>query len=200
MVITNTQNTAFFEADDQMGIPHRTVLKLADEGINAISDLSEFTPEALKQIAENLRRPTGREPDPAPDAAPGATIPIQRFVLGAKSQMRLRAASHLIRFYETAGCALTAANLQWLPVIKTFTEHWKALEERAAATDPEIPKVSKALPVTKWTEAFDDFLHRVVGSRTIPLAYVIHPDTGVPHHHWKRPYPIQLSMALSKTS
>ena len=96
MVITNAQNTAFFEADDQMGIPHRTVLKLADEGTKGISDLSEFTPEALKQIAENLRRPTGREPGPAPDAAPGATIPIQPFVLGAKSQMRLQAASHLI--------------------------------------------------------------------------------------------------------
>ena len=101
MVITNAQATAFFENDPQMGIPHRTVVKLADEGIDTISDFSEFTSESLKQIAENLRRPTGREPDPTVGAAVGATIPIQPFVFGAKSQMRLKAASHLVRFIET---------------------------------------------------------------------------------------------------
>ena len=180
MVITNAQATAFFENDPQMGIPHRIFVKLADEGINTISDLSEFTSESLKQITENLRRPTGREPDPTVGAAVGATIPIQPFVLGAKSQMRLKAASHLVRFYETVGRPLTAANMQWTPVIKNFAEHWKALEERAAENDPETPKITKALPVTKWTEAFDDFLHRVVGSRTIPLAYIIRADIAVP--------------------
>lgn len=32
----------------------------------------------------------------------------------------------------------------------------------------------------KWTEAFRDFLHRVIGSRHIPLAYVIRPEANVP--------------------
>lgn len=179
MVITNAQATAFFEDVLQMGIPRRTVVKLVDEGITTISDLSEFTSESLKEISENLRRPTGRDPDPTPNAPAGATVAVQPFVLGAKSQMRLRAASQLVQFYETVGRPLTAANMQWVPIIKNFSEHWKALEDRATDTDPETPKISKALPVTKWTEAFSDFLNRVVGSRTIPLAYVIRTDIAV---------------------
>ena len=98
MVITNAQATAFFETAPQMGIRHRTVVKLTEEGIVTISNLSEFTTECLKQISENLRRPTGQEPDPTPGAAAGATISVQPFVLGAKRQMRLRAASQLVRF------------------------------------------------------------------------------------------------------
>ena len=39
-----------------------------------------------------------------------------------------------------------------------------------------MPKISKALPVMKWSEAFTDFLHRVVGIRMIPLAYVVRED------------------------
>ena len=36
-----------------------------------------------------------------------------------------------------------------------------------------MPKASKALPVIKWSGEFTDFLHRVVGIRMIPLAYVV---------------------------
>jgi len=34
--------------------------------------------------------------------------------------------------------------------------------------------------VIKWTEAFADFLNRVIGTRTIPLSYVIRDDEAVP--------------------
>jgi hypothetical protein len=33
--------------------------------------------------------------------------------------------------------------------------------------------MTKALPIVKWTEAFKDHLHRVIGVRTVPLACVI---------------------------
>jgi hypothetical protein len=43
-----------------------------------------------------------------------------------------------------------------------------------------VPKITKALPVIKWTEAFDDFLSRKIGARTIPLAYVTREKEDVP--------------------
>ena len=38
----------------------------------------------------------------------------------------------------------------------------------------------RSLPIIKWTKAFQDFLHRVIGLRTIPLAYVIRTTVDVP--------------------
>jgi hypothetical protein len=46
---------------------------------------------------------------------------------------------------------------------------------------PKTPKISRGLPVVKWTEAFNDFLNRVIGSRYIPLAYVVLSDPIVPN-------------------
>ena len=56
-------------------------------------------------------------------------------------------------------------------MIKKFAEQWKAVKD---------PKISKALPIIKWSEAFADHLNRVIGVRTIPLAYVIRKVVAVP--------------------
>ena len=179
MVITNAQTTAFFEDAGQMAIPHATVLELRNEGILTVNDLADFDKESLKQIADNLRRPGRRIPDPTPGAAPGATIPKPPFVFGSKSQTRLGVACKLIKFYDMIGRPLTAANVQWNPIMSKFKEIWEAIEHRKKADDPETPKISKALPIIKWSEAFRDHLHRCVGERHIPLAYVIRKDTTV---------------------
>ena len=68
MVFTAQQVTAFFEGADQMSIPSATRIQLQTEGINTVDDLAEFLEADLKQIGENLRRPSGRIPDPAPNA------------------------------------------------------------------------------------------------------------------------------------
>ena len=68
---------------------------------------------------------------------------------------------------------LTAANIQWNQIMSNFEIQWKALKERKDEDDPDVPKITKALPIIKWTEAFQDFLNRVIGARMIPLAYVI---------------------------
>jgi hypothetical protein len=53
---------------------------------------------------------------------------------------------------------------------------------RPLTSKPETPKIYNGLPVVKWTaEAFNDFLHRVIGSRYIPLAYVVPPDSIFPN-------------------
>ena len=79
----------------------------------------------------------------------------------------------LIRYYQTVGRDLTAANIQLNQVMSNFEIQWEALKERKDEDDPDAPKITKALPTIKWTEAFQDFLNRVIGARMIPLAYVI---------------------------
>ena len=57
--------------------------------------------------------------------------------------------------------------------MKNFKIQWKALKDRKDDEEPDVPKISKALPVIKWTEAFRDYTWRAIGVRLIPLAYVI---------------------------
>ena len=180
MVLTAGQTAAFFHEEAQMGIPYETIAQMQAEGITNVQDLADFEKESLQQLADNLRKPGGRIPDPNPNAAPGATIPTPAFVFGAKSQKRLSVATDLIKYYDATGRDYTAANLQWTNVMKDFEIQWKALKVKQREDPPETPKISKALPVIKWTEAFRDFLNRVIGVRTIPLCYVIRETIGVP--------------------
>ena len=70
--------------------------------------------------------------------------------------------------------------MAWSTVIKNFEVQWTALKERKKGDEPEIPKITKALPVIKWTQAFADYLDMVIGARTIPLSYVVREDVAVP--------------------
>ena len=180
MVLTAAQTTAFFESPDQMGIPHATMVQMLLEGIQSIADLADFEIDSLQQLADNLRKPGARIRDPDPNAPAGATIPMPAFTYGAKSQKRLTVACDLIRFYQTVGRDLTVANIQCNQVMSNFEIQWKALKDRKDEDDPDVPKTTKALPIIKWTEAFQDFLNRVIGARMIPLAYVIRNDPQVP--------------------
>ena len=61
------------------------------------------------------------------------------------------------------GRDLTAANIQWNQVMSNFEIQWKALIERKDEDDPDVPKITKALPIIKWAEVFQDFLDWVWG-------------------------------------
>ena len=102
------------------------------------------------------------------------------FVFGAKSQKRLGIAYELVRYYNTVGRDLTAANMQWNNRIKNFEIQWKAIKTKRDEDTPEVPKISKSLSIIKWTEAFQDHLHRVIGVRMIPLAYITRKGEDVP--------------------
>ena len=117
MVLTANQVTTFFRDNAQTGIPNATVIQLQAEGITTVSDLVDFNKETLKQVADNLRRPGGRVPDPTVNAAAGATIATPAFVFGAKSQKRLQSACDIVRYYNTVGRPLTASNIAWDNVI-----------------------------------------------------------------------------------
>ena len=128
-----------------------------------------------------MRRPGERIPNPDPNATPGDMIPTPPFSFGAKSQMRLKEATIILRYYETVWRDITAANMRWTTTIKDFVEHWKYLEEHKKEADvPDTPKITKYLAVTKLMEAFTDFLDHVMGMGTVPLSYVIRKDAVVP--------------------
>ena len=154
--------------------------ELGIEGIVAVRDLADFDKDSLQQLADNLRKPGGWVADPNPAAAAGAMIPTPAFAFRAKSQKQLRVACDLVQYYKTVGCDLTAPNMHWSQVGKNFEIQWKALKDRKEEDPPEVPKITKTLPIMKWTEAFQDYLHRVIGVRVILLAYIIHTDSGVP--------------------
>ena len=149
MMLTMSQTTTFFKHAEQLGIPHTTVVQLCAEGIEAVADLADFDKESLQQLADNLRHPGGCVPDPNPGAPAGATILTPPFVFGAKSQKCITVICDLVRFYATVGCDLTVANLQWNTVMMNLEIIWKVLKERKADDSPDVPKISKALPVVK---------------------------------------------------
>jgi hypothetical protein len=55
MPLTAAQTTNFFEQDEQMVIPHDTVIQLQQEGITIVDDLINFDKDTIEQIAANLR-------------------------------------------------------------------------------------------------------------------------------------------------
>jgi hypothetical protein len=195
MVMTNAQTTAFFENAAQMGLDAATRAQLVIEGITEVDDLAEYDKESWLVLAQNLKKPSGRIPNPdhvpaqaganaeaiaAANAIP-TTIPQPPLVLGAKSQKRLLVASEIVRFYLTIGREIQAGAMMWDPVLKNFDLQWKALETRMKSNaDQEVPKISKTLVIIKWTKAMDDFLHRKIGTRTIPRAYVTRATAAAP--------------------
>ena len=131
-------------------------------------------------MADNLRKPRRWVPDPNPAAAAGATIPTPPFGFGAKSQHRLTVACELVWYYNIIGRDLSVGIMRWSNVMKNFEIQWKALKECKQADDPKVPKIIKSLPIMKWTEVFQDYLHQTIGVRTIPLDYVTRETVDIP--------------------
>ena len=178
MVLTAAQTTAFFTDADQMGFPAQTYAHMATEGITTVDDLVDFDSKTLNQLAENLRKPPGRVP--APGGPAGTTIPTPAFTFWRQIQKRLATAVDLIKYYDTVGRTVTVANIQWTQVMRNFGIQWKALKDKKEQDDPDVPKITRSLPVIKWSKAFPDFLSQVIRVRNIPLIYAIWPD-AVPH-------------------
>ena len=175
MPFTNAQTTAFFEDADQMAIPHRTVAQLATEGITAVDDLAEFEDDDFKQVAYNLSHP----PAVLNAAVPPVLVPQEPFVLGAKSLRRLKVAAKAIRYYQSIDRATTSGNMHFTNVLRNFELQWNSLEDKVEADAPDVPKITRNLAVTRWSESFVDFLNQSYGVRKAPLAYVIRDDAVV---------------------
>ena len=107
-----------------MAIPNATRVALQQEGITTVEDLTDFTDSDLKQIVENLRRPPGRTPDPRAGqrgVPAGTIIPTPPFTFGAKSQLRLKAVTDIVRYYDTISRDITATIMRYDPITKNFS-------------------------------------------------------------------------------
>jgi len=163
MVFTAAQTNAFFTEATQMAMDAAVVAALAQEGITGVADLEEFKSEQIEQIVKNLR---------------SLQNPL---TLGAKSKNRLIVACEMVRYYGAVNRNLTAANMQWQGPLRNFEQQWKAMKDKKDEDDPETPKLTKNLSPMKWSEAFEDVMHRCIGVRMVPLAYVIREnDAGFP--------------------
>jgi hypothetical protein len=131
-------------------------------------------------MADNLRRPGGG----------GAPL-----VFGAKSQQRLLVATDLLRYYDTVGRPLISGNIQWDRIMRNFKEQFKALKDKKVADAPDVPKITKALPIIKWTDAMLGYMHRIIGVRMIPLACVVRelviPPAAAPALEQHQPYSVE---------
>ena len=142
MALAASQIGLLFEA--QMETPNEARSQLQSKGICSRNCLVDFDEDAMSKISGILRMPGGRAPDPAPGAAQGAAIPAPSFTLGAKSQMRLAAARHLVQCYESAGRDTTVKNICWRTVTKSFNYQWKALVEMKKEAVAKTLKIKKA--------------------------------------------------------
>ena len=179
MVLTAAQMMAFFEGPNKMGI---TVLQLHIEGITYVADLMVIDFSALQQHADNLQCPGGRVPDPNPWEVAGTAYLHPPSFLELNHKKRIYILCDMIQYYSytTVGCDLTKANLQWSMVMKNYKIQWKALKEQKMEDAPEVPKITKALPIIKWMEAFQDYLNQCIEDTTILLSYFIQDDPNAP--------------------
>ena len=64
--------------------------------------------------------------------------------------------------------------------MSNFKDLWQALKDKKAKEQPDTPKISKTLPIMKWTESFGDHLNRCIGVRFVPLSYVVRKESVPP--------------------
>ena len=110
MVLTAAQVTSFFEDADQMGLTNRTRnLLLNTEGITTVDELAEWKDDDWDQWKKNCKKPD-RILDPA---YPSNLIQQTPFAISVNSLKRLKAASELIRYFESVSIELTATKICW---------------------------------------------------------------------------------------
>ena len=162
MVLTAAQQAAFFT--NQMLVPAATRLQMVTEGVSTVQDLLDYNENMLDSLEDRLRKP-GQG--------------IAPFVFSPVTKNRLLQASQLMKYYNAVGRPVTVPSIQYA-VIKSFYLQFKALQARKKEDPPEVPKITKNLPITKWSESWYDFLNKKVGVCYAPLAYVVRADDAVP--------------------
>jgi hypothetical protein len=166
-ILSDEETLAFFTQSKQLGIDKRTVEKLKEEGIKNPVDLNDFDKDTLHQLAENLRKSHTHQVDEE-----GDVVQVPPYILSAKSYKQMLETAELMSFYQSIGREVDADSIQYETVTKDFMEQWKSLKSCQAAVKAEVPKITQALPIIKWTETFDVFLSRMIGTRSIPLSYI----------------------------
>ena len=186
--LTANQTTAFFTAAAQIGLDARTYEFLQSEGVHTISDLFDINSDIIDTIAANARKPTGRVPNPDPNAAPGSTIPTPPYPIAAKSLHRLKVSIRMLKYLAKTGRPVEAATLQWA-VLRDFSEHWTILGTKIKADNSPSPRVDKKCTSLRvFDDHFNEWTGSNIGIQGAPLSYVIRAD-AIPQGDAPNPNP-----------
>jgi hypothetical protein len=159
MVWTQQQTTAFWEGANQMALPTNVVESIANDGITSIDSLADFYEANLRTIQKRVNR----------DDTLGH--------FGELSFMRLATACHAVRYYKTTARTISPGMMRWQHTLKNFHDGLKALQALMEKAAPEIPRISRAMPVMKWAPAFEIVMESTYGTRDfLPLMYVIRKE------------------------
>lgn len=166
MLFDNATTHAFFTNEEQIGLPQPIFERLVEEGIVSVADLGSIEDEDWNRLHKNIEVRI-------PAATRNGEPTLRR--LPAIAVAKLKVASAAVRYYECVGRNLEVESMSW-SVLKHFKDEHASIKSLKKSNPTEVPKVSKNVPVLKWLESFETFLGNVIGSRDIPLSYVIRAD------------------------
>ena len=140
---------------------------IQDEGLNLITDFTEFEKEDIETLCSFAWKPgrTILNPNTAAPSAP-AMIPNP----GYSIQKRLVSTAYTARIYEMIGRTINPASMNQAR-LKKFDEHRVLMEEHK---DPvKLSQVSKTFGVVKAMDLVPGHLRKRLGVQTVALSYVI---------------------------
>ena len=130
MVFDDNATGKFFREKEELGIPKNTQNQLKSEGISKVEDLQNLDADLMKELANNLRQPSG----------PGATP----FPFSVISQARMLEASHGVKHCVVTGREIGPEHCK-CTVIQNFACQWKVLEKQRSGDQPTPPAIGKDL-------------------------------------------------------
>ena len=134
--------------------------QLMEEGISSIVDLQFINSDLIKELANNLCRPSGSK---------------KPFHFSITSQMKMLDTSNYVRHCVAMGRVVSPDHCR-CKVIQNFACQWKALEKQRDGDQPTPPVVGKDLNMLRWSKAFGEFLMQKIGMHGAPLQCVIRKD------------------------
>jgi hypothetical protein len=166
-MLFNAQATrAFFTAADQIGLPQPIYERLIEEGIDSVAALKNVDDDDWNRLHKNVEVVEAA-------ATRGGERVVRR--LPAIAVSKLKVASQAVRYYDCVGRPLETQNMIW-DVLRHFKDEQAAIKSQKDANPTDVPKVTKSVPILRWLESFETFLGNVIGTRDIPLSYVIRPS------------------------
>ena len=114
---------------------------MTSEGIITVGELYAWKDYYWDQWKNNCKKPD-RIPDPE---NPANLIHQTTFSISVKSLKHLKAASKLIRYYNSVSIELTATKIHW-PVIENYEIQRKAIYLRIKQTVPDVPLPNGMIP------------------------------------------------------
>ena len=153
MVFNDAALDHFFQHQDELGLAEATREQLTEESITTVMDLQFIDSDSIKELANNLRRPSGSK---------------KPFHFSITSQTKMLDTSNYIRHCVAMGRVVSPDHCR-CKVIQNFTYQWKVLEKQCDGDQPTLPVVGKDLNVLQWSKAFGEYLMQKIGMCGAPL-------------------------------